>query len=188
MPTSQPWSTWDTLHSPTILPPHSQFSYWKDQASPGNVSSYSEILHSPTLYGNKSYASRPTLQTMMSAEDETKSPEPERRPKNQRFDNPTTSCHRTLTHPNSKKFKCDWPSCTSAFARKADRDRHKYCVHQKDQSEKKDCPEPNCLRKGDQGFTRSDHLTEHLRNFHHKELPRRSRRGRPASSSIEAAP
>jgi len=81
----------------------------------------------------------------------------------------------------SKKFKCDFDGCNSAFARKADRDRHKFCVHNKGTSEKKDCPEESCTRKGEHGFTRTDHLTEHLRNFHHREIERR-RRGRPRST------
>ncbi|KAK1920025.1 hypothetical protein P3342_002321 [Pyrenophora teres f. teres] len=35
------------------------------------------------------------------------------------------------------------------------------------------CSVPRCNRVGDKGFTRRDHLVEHLRNFHHIDIPKR---------------
>ncbi|KAF2110823.1 hypothetical protein BDV96DRAFT_473402, partial [Lophiotrema nucula] len=35
------------------------------------------------------------------------------------------------------------------------------------------CYVPRCTRIGDKGFTRRDHLVEHLRNFHHLDIPKR---------------
>jgi len=73
----------------------------------------------------------------------------------------------------SKKYKCPVSGCESAFARKADKDRHYECVHNRAQNKKYQCSESNCNRKGDSGFTRLDHLREHLRNFHHQNIPKR---------------
>ena len=65
--------------------------------------------------------------------------------------------------------------CPKRFARKADLERHQTCVHKKN-GPKLDCPKRKCARKGTQGFSRKDHLTEHLRHYHHEEIPKRSRR------------
>ncbi|KAF2737463.1 hypothetical protein EJ04DRAFT_510329 [Polyplosphaeria fusca] len=35
------------------------------------------------------------------------------------------------------------------------------------------CTVPRCTRVGDKGFTRRDHLIEHLRNFHNLDIPKR---------------
>jgi hypothetical protein len=81
---------------------------------------------------------------------------------------------------SSKKFACDFEmdskvKCDAAFARKADRDRHRACVHQKENNRTHPCNEPGCNRNGPNGFTRKDHLTEHARNFHQKAIPKRSK-------------
>ena len=36
-----------------------------------------------------------------------------------------------------------------------------------------DCPFKRCVRKGDQGFTRNDHLVEHRRQFHMERIPKK---------------
>jgi hypothetical protein len=43
---------------------------------------------------------------------------------------------------------------------------------------------PRCTRIGDKGFTRRDHLVEHLRNFHHLDIPKR----RPGERSAGLPP
>ncbi|KAF2665320.1 hypothetical protein BT63DRAFT_416887 [Microthyrium microscopicum] len=75
----------------------------------------------------------------------------------------------------SKKYKCPSQGCDVAFARKADKDRHFECVHNRDRNKKYDCTWDGCPRRGDGGFTRRDHLREHLRNFHHENIPKRSK-------------
>jgi hypothetical protein len=79
----------------------------------------------------------------------------------------------SLTKPH-----CPHPSCLTPqghplrfFSRRADVTRHDRSMHQKCYI---DCPRPRCARKGgDNGFTRKDHLTEHLRQYHGLTLPRR---------------
>ena len=79
-----------------------------------------------------------------------------------------------------KKFACTKPGCNSAFARKADRDRHYECVHNKTENKKFPCEVKGCSRVGDQCFTRKDHLMEHLRNYHRKDIPKRKTNRRPS--------
>ncbi|KAF2427216.1 hypothetical protein EJ08DRAFT_357780 [Tothia fuscella] len=74
-----------------------------------------------------------------------------------------------------KKHLCTYPNCEACFARKADRDRHVLCVHEK--NKRYPCRFSKCTRKGDQAFTRKDHLREHERNYHKKDIPKKSRRG-----------
>jgi len=74
---------------------------------------------------------------------------------------------------NQKKYRCQKSGCLSAFARKADRDRHYECVHNKSENKKFPCEVKGCNRVGDQCFTRKDHLVEHLRNYHRKDIPKR---------------
>ena len=52
---------------------------------------------------------------------------------------------------------------TRQFTRKADVARHHKSTHDKQYL---DCPKRNCSRKGANGFTRQDHLVEHLRGYH----------------------
>ncbi|KAI9863075.1 MAG: hypothetical protein M1813_003895 [Trichoglossum hirsutum] len=67
-------------------------------------------------------------------------------------------------------YLCLICECTSS--RKADLERH-YNTHHGPQPERLDCPKRKCARKGENGFTRKDHLGEHMRNFHMEKLPRR---------------
>ncbi|KIW28262.1 uncharacterized protein PV07_07941 [Cladophialophora immunda] len=55
------------------------------------------------------------------------------------------------------------------FSRKADVTRHYKSRHD---IKYIDCPKRNCERKGSQGFTRRDHMTEHLRGFHMEVIPK----------------
>ncbi|KAI4933976.1 uncharacterized protein J4E92_003646 [Alternaria infectoria] len=81
---------------------------------------------------------------------------------------PTRSSSRTKT------WTCDIASCTSSanFTRLADLQRHQSTVHGVGTPEYP-CNVPRCNRVGDKGFTRRDHLVEHLRNFHHMDIPKR---------------
>lgn len=65
-----------------------------------------------------------------------------------------------------KIFNCNHIGCTSTFRRKADRDRHYLCVHELKKDRKYPCKFKMCDRKGERGFMRKDHLTEHERNYH----------------------
>lgn len=56
------------------------------------------------------------------------------------------------------------------FSRKADVLRHSKTVHEKYY---RDCPKRYCARKGINGFTRDDHLVEHLRGYHRENIPQR---------------
>ncbi|KAI9805721.1 MAG: hypothetical protein M1833_005214 [Piccolia ochrophora] len=65
-------------------------------------------------------------------------------------------------------FTCLYPHCDSrtVFSRKADMHRH-YRTRHYDADEKTDCPMRCAQRRtGDNGFTRKDHLQEHLRKYH----------------------
>lgn len=77
-----------------------------------------------------------------------------------------TDCHRTWT--------CDITGCTSnaQFTRLADLQRHQSTVHGMGTPEFP-CTVPRCSRVGDKGFTRRDHLIEHLRSFHQLDIPKR---------------
>lgn len=63
------------------------------------------------------------------------------------------------THP------CSFDSCASTFTCKPDRLRHEM-LHTNDELPKYPCT--HCRRhRGVNGFKRKDHLTQHLRNYHH---------------------
>jgi len=67
------------------------------------------------------------------------------------------------------------PSCSKAFRRAADLDRHYKHVHgEESRQEHNACDYPKCQRRGDP-FSRKDHLRDHLRDFHKEDLPRRTR-------------
>jgi len=77
------------------------------------------------------------------------------------------------------KFYCTDPACASArpvpsFSRTADLIRHNKSTHNVVFI---DCTKPRCERKGANGFTRQDHLTEHLRGYHGADIPKRQSSG-----------
>ncbi|KAH7093751.1 hypothetical protein FB567DRAFT_180163 [Paraphoma chrysanthemicola] len=86
----------------------------------------------------------------------------------------TTSQTPSRSNSRTKNWTCDIPSCTSSanFTRLADLQRHQSTVHGVGTPEFP-CTVPRCNRIGDKGFTRRDHLVEHLRNFHHIDIPKR---------------
>ncbi|RAH44299.1 C2H2-type zinc finger protein [Aspergillus brunneoviolaceus CBS 621.78] len=67
-----------------------------------------------------------------------------------------------------KPYTCE--DCNKAFTRPADLKRHQTSVHN---PVFQDCPVQECLRKDGNGFPRRDHLIEHLRSFHHWDVPKR---------------
>ncbi|KAL4960668.1 C2H2-type zinc finger protein [Aspergillus stella-maris] len=69
--------------------------------------------------------------------------------------------------PN-KPYTC--PDCTKSFTRPADLKRHQSTVHY---PVFQNCPVPDCSRKDSNGFPRRDHLVEHLRSYHHMDVPKR---------------
>ncbi|USP78809.1 hypothetical protein yc1106_06083 [Curvularia clavata] len=87
----------------------------------------------------------------------------------------TTQPSSSSTTPSHKRtWTCDIPTCTSSahFTRLADLQRHQSTVHGVGTPEFP-CYVARCNRVGEKGFTRRDHLVEHLRNFHHIDIPRR---------------
>ncbi|KAI9780681.1 MAG: hypothetical protein M1839_006622 [Geoglossum umbratile] len=76
---------------------------------------------------------------------------------------------------NDKVYYCLSHSCGGTFTRKADLERHIATIH-KPNAPRFDCPLNRCHRKGEDGFTREDHLNEHLRNYHSRYIPKRGER------------
>ncbi|KAI2786548.1 hypothetical protein POX_g08934 [Penicillium oxalicum] len=68
----------------------------------------------------------------------------------------------------AKPFGCD--ACGKSFTRFADLKRHSTSVHY---PVFRNCPVEHCSRKGSNGFPRQDHLVEHLRSYHHLDVPKR---------------
>lgn len=89
--------------------------------------------------------------------------------------------HHSASKSNSpesddQRAYCRHPSCldangnpTKSFSRKADVARHTRSAHERRYI---DCLRRNYVRKGDQRFTRSDHLQEHLRQFRIEKIPK----------------
>ncbi|KAL8877743.1 MAG: hypothetical protein Q9198_004297 [Flavoplaca austrocitrina] len=77
----------------------------------------------------------------------------------------------------SNPYICSYPGCPRSFARPYDLDRHMR-VHLP--PDKYDCPQGLreggfCNRVGENGFSRRDHLNEHLRKVHMLDLPKSAR-------------
>ncbi|KAL4928936.1 C2H2-type zinc finger protein [Aspergillus undulatus] len=70
--------------------------------------------------------------------------------------------------PIAKPYSCK--DCGKSFTRAADLKRHQRSVHYPVFN---DCPVPDCQRKGKNGFPRRDHLVEHIRSYHHMDVPKR---------------
>ncbi|KAL8640827.1 MAG: hypothetical protein Q9226_008702, partial [Calogaya cf. arnoldii] len=82
-----------------------------------------------------------------------------------------------------KPYVCVYPGCTRSFARAYDLDRHMK-VHFPGSVGKLDCPQgikegSFCKRVGELGFTRRDHLVEHMRKVHLVDVPRSARATQP---------
>jgi len=63
------------------------------------------------------------------------------------------------------QWLCLEARCGGIFTRKADLERHIKTIHYPSPPQF-DCPKKGCSRTGEDGFTREDHLKEHLRNYH----------------------
>ncbi|KAK4983431.1 hypothetical protein LTR66_008827 [Elasticomyces elasticus] len=75
-------------------------------------------------------------------------------------------------------YVCLFLGCTheSVFARTADLQRHIMIKHYRDSVEKHSCPVPRCHRVNANGFTRKDKVTDHMRNFHNIDIPKKAGR------------
>jgi len=80
------------------------------------------------------------------------------------------------TNRREGRFHCMHGQCGAKFQRKFDLQRHIACIHVKNDANKYDCPLKTCHRKGAKGFTRRDHRTEHLREYHHRNISKRIRK------------
>ncbi|KAL4926857.1 C2H2-type zinc finger protein [Aspergillus undulatus] len=80
---------------------------------------------------------------------------------------PLDGLHHEPTKP-AKPYPCT--DCGKAFTRPADLKRHQTTVHY---PVFQNCPVPDCSRKDSNGFPRRDHLVEHLRSYHHMDVPKR---------------
>ncbi|KAL2868625.1 C2H2-type zinc finger protein [Aspergillus lucknowensis] len=68
----------------------------------------------------------------------------------------------------AKPYGCE--DCGKSFTRPADLKRHQSTVHY---PVFQNCPVADCSRKDNNGFPRRDHLVEHLRSYHHMDVPKR---------------
>ncbi|WPH01606.1 Hypothetical protein R9X50_00445400 [Acrodontium crateriforme] len=88
------------------------------------------------------------------------------------------------SHPMSRRtssqgagqFVCLYESCvnTGGFTRYADLQRHVEIIHMRSTLSLFDCQIPGCHRRGEYGFTRKDKMTDHMRDVHKLDIPKRS--------------
>ncbi|KAI9699683.1 MAG: hypothetical protein M1836_002717 [Candelina mexicana] len=93
--------------------------------------------------------------------------------------NPHAADPPTLPHSSNKanQFVCLWQCSTKGkFKRKADLQRHYDTCHVEHPAVW-DCTMPKCGRTGLNGFSRKDHMWEHLRQYHHVDVARRTEGG-----------
>lgn len=90
---------------------------------------------------------------------------------------------RSASPPSDKpsRSSCLCETCGKSFTRVADVRRHQATVHFPKLS---DCPSPRCPRKGKNGLTRRDHLIEHLRSYHHMQIPKRTPKRAPGKRKL----
>jgi hypothetical protein len=94
----------------------------------------------------------------------------------------------TRTSRGVERCQCLADGCKQTFTRSADLSRHHKTRHDVN-LQKLSCPKPRCGRVGENGFSRPDHVKEHLREYHKDtSVPKRERRRRRRSRSPEAAP
>ncbi|OCK87752.1 uncharacterized protein K441DRAFT_682389 [Cenococcum geophilum 1.58] len=97
-------------------------------------------------------------------------------------DEKSASMSRSSSRSKQKNsFACDNEDCTASFTRLADLQRHQSTVHTKEKLFP--CSVNNCSRVKDRGFSRRDHLTEHLRSYHAMPIPKRKPGQRAAPNS-----
>ena len=71
---------------------------------------------------------------------------------------------------------CLYPNCEYVTKRQYDLDRHQKTHFPSNPGKKFDCTDRGCGRTGEYGFDREDHLTEHLRNVHAKDISNRPKK------------
>jgi hypothetical protein len=81
----------------------------------------------------------------------------------------------TASNSSAKYYPCLVPGCptVNSFTRATDLNRHVQTVHF---PKRVDCKYQYCGRVGENGFSRVDHLNEHLREVHKDHIPKKSRR------------
>lgn len=107
-----------------------------------------------------------------------------RKPKSIRHLEGYKGYNRQAARPSSKerRYKCKFQDCPClGFHRSTDLERHLQTVH----STQKlfPCVMKRCNRKGDNGFSRKDHLSQHLRDVHNLDIPKVWRRPRSVKAS-----
>ncbi|KAF2765600.1 hypothetical protein EJ03DRAFT_205774 [Teratosphaeria nubilosa] len=90
------------------------------------------------------------------------------------------------TSQTKPSYPCLYPECAgpaytgtgpfvpgTSFTRHADLQRHIDVVHMRSSLQLVDCPFQDCHRVGKEGFTRKDKMTDHLREVHKLDIPKR---------------
>ncbi|KAH7130326.1 hypothetical protein B0J11DRAFT_249860 [Dendryphion nanum] len=132
---------------------------------PQPVYGYDDMQTGSMNYTHDSLSSAPRTQDRLAIPEDHRVP---RRTSSQRTD-------RSRSSSQPRTYKCELSDCTSTanFTRLADLQRHQATVHKAPGPPDYPCSVPECTRVGEKGFTRRDHLVEHLRNFHHIDIPKR---------------
>ena len=107
-------------------------------------------------------------------------PKPEPTPHHQPHHHSTSS-----SSSPTGELHCLFPQCEYKTKRQYDLNRHQK-MHNSS-AEKFGCWGRNCHRVGENGFDRKDHLTEHLRKVHMKEIPKKGSRGGKSSGTTSSS-
>ena len=93
------------------------------------------------------------------------------------------------TQSPETQYPCLYEGCEHISTQFSDLKRH-YKTHKaKDSAASIDCPKRGCSRVGVHGFTRNDHLNQHLRDYHKQDILEKRNDGDPSffsSSGREA--